>query len=721
MNKYLSHVFSACFACLILPIVAHANEFSFTSHMAELSGYEQEIARGSALNRDKQLSLRQSLVAILSESESRLAELDAQIDQKRERLTALLETSSSENDVSETMEAEIELTSGVQSIVDPVLLRNKESLEIELITLETAHKKAALVKVYADDLIVQLDTSVIEQSQQQLLFQAPSLFSLENWNRAYKSIAPVISIVSGDIVRWVLMVSSVGLLLIFAIGPFLYRSFDKNYKQMLPVKHFPRWSFFAIFLVALVANCFYFVFITKEQHIELAFLIILLLNLTLAALIIKRLHGIKFASKVTIVDGEKVIQDRHWLSFFISVIKLLTLSAALASLFGYVVLGMYVLHNIVITLTAAALFLSLRGLWISSEKSFIDQANKDHANENTINDKVQTKRQSSLFLLTIVELCLAASMFVIAARFWGLSLNNFKGHSSIMSGELQLGSLSVSVSQLLASIAVFVLVLYFFKLIHWFLRERVFKVMNLSLSSSEAVLAIFGYMGFTFAIVASLNALGVQWQNLAIIAGALSVGIGFGLQTIISNFVSGLILLFERPVRVGDWVILGNGLEGHIKKINMRSTEIMTLERSSVLIPNSNLLSDTITNWTLHDKMGRQDIAIGVAYGSDTQTVKKVLLEVASAHKLLRRYPQPQVLFQDFGDSSLDFTLRVFLKNIDDRHRVSSDLRYDIDSAFREYNITIPFPQRDLHIIRQGDEPSTQEFEGEFPEGDASK
>ena len=96
--------------------------------------------------------------------------------------------------------------------------------------------------------------------------------------------------------------------------------------------------------------------------------------------------------------------------------------------------------------------------------------------------------------------------------------------------------------------------------------------------------------------------------------------------------------------------------------------------------------------------MGRQDIAVGVAYGSDTQTVKQVLLEVASGHKLLRKYPQPQVLFQDFGDSSLDFTLRVFLKNIDDRHRVGSDLRYDIDRVFREYNITIPFPQRDLHI-----------------------
>ena len=303
-----------------------------------------------------------------------------------------------------------------------------------------------------------------------------------------------------------------------------------------------------------------------------------------------------------------------------------------------------------------------------------------------------------MLFLTTIELGLAVGLFLIAARFWGISLNNFEGQASLMRGEFQIGSLTIGFSQIISSVLAFLLVYYFFKLIRWFLRERIFSVMRLSMSASEAVLAIFGYMGFTFAIIASLNALGVQWENLAIIAGALSVGIGFGLQTIISNFVSGLILLFERPVRVGDWVILGNGLEGHIKKVNMRSTEILTLERSSVLIPNSKLLSDTITNWTLHDKMGRQDISVGVAYGSDTEHVKRVLLEVAANHNLLRQYPQPRVLFRNFGDSSLDFILRVFLKNIDDRHRVGSDLRFAIDSAFRANNISIPFPQRDLHI-----------------------
>jgi len=436
-------------------------------------------------------------------------------------------------------------------------------------------------------------------------------------------------------------------------------------------------------MLVLIANCFYFVFATQERHLEFTFLILLALNTGLAVLLFKRLGDIRFASQKAVIDGELVAKERQLLSFFISMIRLLTILAAIGSFVGYSVLGMYVLHNIVITLTAIALFLSLRGLWITSERKFIYKSNE--------NPEQKTDSQGSLLLLTTVELGLAVGLFLVAARFWGVSLNNFEGQSSLMRGEFQVGSLTIGFSQILSSVLAFLLVYYFFKLIRWFLRERVFSVMRLSMSASEAVLAIFGYMGFTFAIIASLNALGVQWENLAIIAGALSVGIGFGLQTIISNFVSGLILLFERPVRVGDWVILGNGLEGHIKNVNMRSTEIMTLERSSVLIPNSNLLSDTITNWTPHDKMGRQDIAVGVAYGSDTEHVKQVLLDVAANHELLRKYSQPQVLFRNFGDSSLDFFLRVFLKNIDDRHRVGSDLRFAIDRAFRKIILSFLF------------------------------
>ena len=696
--------------CLLLSLSTNAQDriFSFTESLEKLSNYEKDIIRSNKLDRVQSDGIRQAVVEILNQSDEQLSNLDAQINTKRERLAALLEEPESNNeaDAGEAISAPV--------VIDQALQANKEALEIDLVKLETERKKASLVSVYANDLLVQLADQTNKQSQQQLLYKAPSLLSLKNWQSAYQSISGVIKTISSDILQWVGLVSGLGALLVFFVGPILHRSFKQNYQDFMPTEHYPRWSFMAIFLLVLIANCFYFVFISQERYLEFTFLILLVLNTVLGILLFRCLSDIEFASQKIVIDGEQVTKDRQLFEFTIGVTKVLTVLAVIASFVGYLVISMYVLHNIVITLTAVGLFLSLRGFWISSEQKFKTQtlfATKkstaiDSAIEKSPGAKEKplttsdnkSKKEGSLFLLTVVELGLAIGLFLMAARFWGVSLNNFEGQSSLMRGELQIGSFTIGFSQILYAILAFLLVYYFFKLLRWFLRERVFNIMGLSVSASEAVLAIFGYMGFTFAIVASLNALGVQWENLAIIAGALSVGIGFGLQTIISNFVSGLILLFERPVRVGDWVILGNGLEGHIKNVNMRSTEIMTLERSSVLIPNSNLLSDTITNWTLHDKMGRQDISVGVAYGSDTEHVKKVLLEVAANHHLLRKYPQPRVLFRDFGDSSLDFILRVFLKNINDRHHVGSDLRFAIDTAFRENNIGIPFPQRDLHI-----------------------
>ncbi len=680
--------------CLVLSQGVHATDetFSFTDSLDKLTTYEKDIARIGALDKPKAEQIRRALLEIQEQSIDQLAGLDSQINKKRERLAALLE----QPDTAEGLAADESESPEIYSGDDRALLRNKEALEIDLVTLETARKKASLVSVYVNDLLAQLAAQMSKQSKQQLLYKSPSLLSTKNWRSAIQSIPAAIEIVSADILRWIGSVLLIGTILIFVVGPFLHRHFQQVYRNFMPSRHYPRWSFLTIFILVLIANCFYFVFVTQERHLEITFLILLGLNAALAIVLFRLLGDVDFVSQEIVVDGESVAKERHLFTFFISVVKLLTVLALVASVAGYSVLSMYVLHNIVITLTAILLFLSLRSLWINSEQKF--------ANKILTSDTPGDDRTGSLFLLTLFELGLAVGLFFVAARFWGVSLNNFEGQSKLMRGEFQVGSLTIQFSQVFSAVLAFLLVFYFFKLIRWFLRERVFRAMRLGVSTAEAVLAIFGYMGFTFAIIASLNALGVKWENLAIIAGALSVGIGFGLQTIISNFVSGLILLFERPVRVGDWVILGNGLEGHIKKVNMRSTEIMTLERSSVLIPNSNLLSDTITNWTLHDKMGRKDISVGVAYGSDTEQVKQVLLAVAAEHDLLRRYPSPQVLFRDFGDSSLDFILRVFLKNINDRHRVGSDLRFAIDTAFRENDISIPFPQRDLHFIEGGND-----------------
>jgi small-conductance mechanosensitive channel len=195
----------------------------------------------------------------------------------------------------------------------------------------------------------------------------------------------------------------------------------------------------------------------------------------------------------------------------------------------------------------------------------------------------------------------------------------------------------------------------------------------------------------------ALLALGFELTKLTIILSALGVGIGFGLQSVVNNFVCGLIMLFERPVRVGDYIEIG-GRWAEIKDIGLRSTVVRTFDSADIVVPNSNLISNEVTNWTLSDRTVRLIIRVGVAYGSDVSLVTETLMECAMASSQVLRMPEPVVLFRDFGESSLDFELRVWISNADQRLQVESDLRHDIDRRFREAAIVIAFPQRDLHV-----------------------
>lgn len=234
------------------------------------------------------------------------------------------------------------------------------------------------------------------------------------------------------------------------------------------------------------------------------------------------------------------------------------------------------------------------------------------------------------------------------------------------------------------------------------LDKRWLQKTRMDRGAREAMVTISGYLMIAIAALVALSIAGLNFSNLAIIAGALSVGIGFGLQNVVNNFVSGLILLFERPIKTGDWVVVGQ-TEGYVKRIRIRATQIQTFDRSDVIVPNSELISQQVTNWMLESPRGRVKIPVGVAYGSDTDQVRDILLKLAEEHPRVVQVhdtlsPKPRVLFRAFGDSSLDFELRVFIYNIDERISVTSDLNFAIDRAFREAGIEIPFPQRDVHM-----------------------
>lgn len=200
-------------------------------------------------------------------------------------------------------------------------------------------------------------------------------------------------------------------------------------------------------------------------------------------------------------------------------------------------------------------------------------------------------------------------------------------------------------------------------------------------------------IGFTIA----LSLLGVTMQNFVIIGGAFGIGIGFGLQNIVSNFVSGLILLFERPIKVGDMIMLDSEW-AIVRSIGLRSTTIETFDLSEIIVPNSDLVSQKVTNWTLSNEQSRVVVPVGVAYGSDVALVLSLLKGCAEKHPKVLDAPIPSVIFVAFGDSSLDFELRAWVANVKDRLSTRSDLLQAIDAEFRKANVEIPFPQRDLHL-----------------------
>jgi small-conductance mechanosensitive channel len=200
-----------------------------------------------------------------------------------------------------------------------------------------------------------------------------------------------------------------------------------------------------------------------------------------------------------------------------------------------------------------------------------------------------------------------------------------------------------------------------------------------------------GYLGFLIAAALALSHLGLGFERLAIIAGALSVGIGFGLQSIVNNFVSGLILLWERAIRVGDWIVVGQE-EGYVRRISVRATEIETFDRAVVIVPNANLVAGLVKNWVRLDRVGRVRIPVAVTPRAEPEMVRDMLLAVARASEEVMKLPSPQVFFLGFGEPSLKFELVCFVAEVEAAARVRSDLTFDIYAKLRAGGLEVPPP-----------------------------
>lgn len=254
----------------------------------------------------------------------------------------------------------------------------------------------------------------------------------------------------------------------------------------------------------------------------------------------------------------------------------------------------------------------------------------------------------------------------------------------------------------IGSIIKFVVIIVVFIIISKFFNRHVLRRILSRFDIEKAVqynmLRVSHYIISVIAVIVALESIGFDMTGLAVILGMLSVGIGFGLQNITSNFISGIILLFERPINVGDRVTVGD-IIGRVAEINMRATTIKSLNNISIIVPNSDFISKTVTNWSHGDTKIRLDIEVGVSYDSDLDEVLKVLKTIADEHPKVLKQPKPSVLLRSFGDSSWDMMLRAWIENPEDYYLIISDINCEIVRKFRENDITIPYPQRDLHFI----------------------
>ncbi len=270
--------------------------------------------------------------------------------------------------------------------------------------------------------------------------------------------------------------------------------------------------------------------------------------------------------------------------------------------------------------------------------------------------------------------------------------------------ELTAGALSISLTDFLAFGATIVAAVIIARLIIVLLEEDVYPRLQLGRGVPFAISSVIKYALITVGFLLAVGAMGIGMDRITILLGAFGVGLGFGLQTIINNFVSGMILVFERPVQVGDSIEVG-GVKGRITRIGIRSSTIRTFDGADVTVPNGTMLSDALTNWTMTDKHRRLEVGVGVAYGTDPDRVIQLLRQALAEQEDLLEQPAPMILFTGFGDSSLDFVVRAWVEDNDIYVSTQSDLALKVNRILAENGIEIPFPQRDLHLksVPQGD------------------
>ncbi|MRG56967.1 mechanosensitive ion channel [Phyllobacterium sp. SYP-B3895] len=370
----------------------------------------------------------------------------------------------------------------------------------------------------------------------------------------------------------------------------------------------------------------------------------------------------------------------------------------IAAFFGYIGLARFVSQQIIINgavlVTMYLGFLTARAV---SDENALAGTKLGQAIQKRFGLDETTMDQLGLVASIVINVFVVILGIPVILLLWGFQWSEMSAWFLTIATGFQIGSFNISLIAIATGVLLFALFYFFTRWFQGWLDTRVMARGKLDSGVRNSIRTAVGYLGLGVAAVIGVSAAGINLSSLALVAGGLSLGIGFGMQAIVSNFVSGLILLAERPFKVGDWIETG-GVGGIVKKISVRATEVETFQRQSLIIPNSSFINGSVGNWTHRNKLGRVDIAIGVSHKVDPRRVHDLLMEIARSHPLVLKNPEPFVAFSAILDSTMQFEIRVHLADLSNSGTVQNDVRFAIIDRFSEEGIEIPYPQRDVNL-----------------------
>lgn len=494
-----------------------------------------------------------------------------------------------------------------------------------------------------------------------------------------------------------LIQSAVALVLVFTLARVILSPWDAKSRLINVTNRGAKWLFLLIgFLFAVRTISYVGVGIREILDLPLQSSVAQAFFETVAVavvlIIVSRLEPIAPEGKL---DSETGISAPGWIR---TTLLIAGVSLILISLVGYVALASFIASQIVVT--GALLIVIYFGL-LSAKSIMVEGAFAASPLGTKLAKTIQISEQSAnrlglLFGILIYLVVLGLGLSFILLQ-WGFASEEVMSGALALFTHLQIGGINISLLNIGIGLILFGIGYFATRHFQQWLDRNVLARGKVELGVRNSIRKVIGYFGIALAAMIAVSAAGFDLSNLALVAGALSLGIGFGLQTIVSNFVSGLILLAERPFKAGDWVET-TSVQGIVKEISVRATEIETFSRKSVIVPNSELVNGAVGNWTHRNPIGRVEVMVGVAYDNSPQRIIDLLIEIANENPNILKTPEPSVEFADFGASSLDFVIRAFLADIGNGLTVRNELRIAIYERFKAENIEIPFPHREVFV-----------------------